>query len=219
MTASVTPQSRLDLDALRRTIQRPRPSTDPAEHCQLCDADIPGTHRHMLEEQSGEVLCVCHACRLLFEREAAGRGHYRLIPDRRIRLPAFDTGGLGVPVGLAFFIAQSDGRVIAHYPSPMGVTQWELDHPAWQEVIRERPEIAELVPAVEAILVNTTRGATEHWLVPIDDCYRLVAVIRRHWRGLSGGDQVWPAIDRFFAGLTEGPHRHTGREKERKPYG
>ena len=191
------------LDALRRTIQRPLPSAEVAEHCQLCDAPIPAAHRHMLEEHTGDVLCVCHACRLLFEREAAGRGHYRLIPDNRMRLPAFDTGGLGVPVGLAFFIPQPDGRVIAHYPSPAGATQWEVDSAAWQAVTRERPEIANLMPAVEAVLVNTTRGAAEHWIVPIDDCYRLVAVIRRTWRGLSGGSQVWPAIERFFGDLSE----------------
>lgn len=207
MTTSVRPPSGLTLDALRRTISRPLSSADPAERCQLCDAPIPTSHRHMLEEQAGDVLCVCHACQLLFEREAAGRGHYRLIPDRRMRLPGFATAELGVPVGLAFFISQSDGRVIAHYPSPIGVTQWEVDPPAWQAVRRERPEIAGLAPAVEAVLVNTTRDADEHWIVPIDDCYRLVAVIRREWRGLSGGTRVWPAIDRFFEDLSERSHR------------
>jgi hypothetical protein len=53
------------------------------------------------------------------------------------------------------------------------------------------------------LLVNTTRDADEHWIVPIDDCYRLVAVIRREWRGLSGGSRVWPAIDGFFQALNE----------------
>jgi hypothetical protein len=38
--------------------------------------------------------------------------------------------------------------------------------------------------------------------VPIDDCYRLVALIRQEWRGLSGGTTVWPAVDRFFTELT-----------------
>jgi hypothetical protein len=54
---------------------------------------------------------------------------------------------------------------------------------------------------VQALLINTTRGAQEHWIVPIDDCFRLVTVIRGEWTGLSGSDRVWPAIDRFFAGL------------------
>jgi hypothetical protein len=37
--------------------------------------------------------------------------------------------------------------------------------------------------------------------VPIDVCYRLVAVIKREWQGLSGGGTVWPAIEEFFAEL------------------
>jgi hypothetical protein len=54
---------------------------------------------------------------------------------------------------------------------------------------------------VEALLVNTARDRREYWIAPIDDCYRLVAIVREHWRGLSGGTQVWPAIDAFFAAL------------------
>jgi hypothetical protein len=55
---------------------------------------------------------------------------------------------------------------------------------------------------VEALLINTARGAREHWIVPIDSCYRLVAVVRREWSGLSGGGTVWPAVEAFFAALT-----------------
>jgi hypothetical protein len=38
-------------------------------------------------------------------------------------------------------------------------------------------------------------------VVPVDDCYRLVAIVRRHWRGMYGGDTVWEEIQRFFGGL------------------
>jgi hypothetical protein len=37
--------------------------------------------------------------------------------------------------------------------------------------------------------------------VPIDDCYRLVAVIRTRWRGFTGGKEVWLEIERFFTEL------------------
>jgi hypothetical protein len=56
---------------------------------------------------------------------------------------------------------------------------------------------------VEALLVNRVRGAREHFLVPIDECYSLVGLIRMHWRGLSGGREVWEKIDRFFQDLRE----------------
>ena len=62
------------------------------------------------------------------------------------------------------------------------------------------PVLAELEPDVEALLVNRARGAREHWLVPIDDCYALVGLIRTRWRGLSGGEEVWREIDAFFDG-------------------
>lgn len=192
---------RTELSALCRTIRRTATPSDGGLKCQLCSAALAETHRHMLDEQSGELLCACRACTVLFEREAAGRGHYRLVPDRRLRLPAFPVGGLGVPVGLAFFTVDADGSVTAHYPSPMGATTWEVDAANWQQVLRECPQLQDLSAALEALLVNTTRDAREYWIVPIDDCYRLVAVIRQEWRGLSGGSTVWPAVDRFFAEL------------------
>jgi hypothetical protein len=56
---------------------------------------------------------------------------------------------------------------------------------------------------VEALLVNRVRGAREHFLVPIDECYRLIGLIRTHWRGLSGGREVWEELARFFEQLRE----------------
>jgi hypothetical protein len=111
------------------------------------------------------------------------------------------TDALGIPVGLAFFVRGPDGVVVAHYPSPMGATRWEVDPQAWQRVVTACPTLADLAPEVEALLVNTARGAEQRWLVPIDECYRLVAVVKTYWRGLSGGGQVWTEIEAFFDGL------------------
>ena len=54
---------------------------------------------------------------------------------------------------------------------------------------------------VEALLVNRVGSAREYFLVPIDECYRLVGLIRIHWRGLSGGSLVWGEIAAFFDDL------------------
>jgi hypothetical protein len=54
---------------------------------------------------------------------------------------------------------------------------------------------------VEALLVNRSRGAREHFLVPMDKCYSLVGLIRMHWRGFSGGKEVWEEIEQFFEEL------------------
>lgn len=192
--------------ALQRVIRRPSSRGDAAmERCDMCNLPVPEQHRHVLDEQLDELMCTCQACTLLFQRDAAGRGHYQLVPDRRMRLPEFSPHDLGVPVGLAFFVMRADGSVIAHYPSPMGATQWDFEPAIWQAMQESCPSLRELVPGVQALLVNTARGAKEHWIVPIDDCYRLVAVVRREWKGLSGGSQVWPAIARFFAELDRRP--------------
>jgi hypothetical protein len=61
--------------------------------------------------------------------------------------------------------------------------------------------VATLEPDVEALLVNRAQGAHEHWIVPIDDCFRLVGVIRTHWKGLTGGREVWQRIPAFFEEL------------------
>ena len=82
-----------------------------------------------------EIRCVCQACSLLFSRDAASDGHYRLVPRRRLRLPAVPTEDLGVPVGLAFFVPRTDGTVDAHYPSPAGATRSEVDQAAWRDVV------------------------------------------------------------------------------------
>ncbi len=60
------------------------------------------------------------------------------------------------------------------------------------------PGLETLRPDVEALLVNRTRGRREYFIVPIDRCYALVGTIRRQWRGLSGGSEVWEAVAGFF---------------------
>jgi hypothetical protein len=165
---------------------------------------VPEQHRHLLETGERRVMCVCRACALLFAQGAASRGHYRLIPERRLRLAPVATAALGAPVGLAFFVPRGDD-VIAHFPSALGATEWEVERAAWQEVVDATPELGTLQREVEALLVDTAHGRSDHWIVPVDDCFRLVALIRREWRGLSGGGTVWPAIARFFDELSERP--------------
>lgn len=71
------------------------------------------------------------------------------------------------------------------------------------QVVRGCPQLRTLAADVQALLVNTARGEQHHWLVPIDDCFRLVALVRQEWKGLSGGSRVWPQVEQFVAELTE----------------
>jgi len=38
-------------------------------------------------------------------------------------------------------------------------------------------------------------------MLPIDECYKLVGLIRMHWKGLSGGTDVWRELGEFFNSL------------------
>jgi hypothetical protein len=194
MTAAVS--SRLGRLARRELQER----TAAQERCELCSAPIPSEHRHVLDLRGRELLCVCRACAILFDRPAAGAGQMRLVGDRRLRLEDFELddamwADLRLPVDLAFFFHSSpDERMMAFYPSPMGPTESLLALEAWQQLEAANPVLTTLAPDVEALLVYRVRGARRHWIVPIDDCYALVGLIRTAWRGLTGGSEVWRQI-------------------------
>ena len=187
-----------------------REATEAAqEHCDLCSEPIPPEHRHLLDVYTREMMCACRPCSILFDREAASEGKYRLVPDRHLFLKNFEMDeaqwdSLRVPVDMAFFFYSTPAeRVVAFYPSPMGPTESLLKLSAWEELEKGNPVLEGMEWDVEALLVNRVRGAREHFLVPIDECYSLVGLIRTHWRGLSGGREVWEEIRRFFEGLRE----------------
>jgi hypothetical protein len=185
-----------------------REAADAAlEHCELCSEPIPPEHRHLMDVSTREIMCACRPCSILFDREAASEGKYRLIPDRRLFLEDFEMGdaqweSLQVPVDMAFFFYSTPAeKVVAFYPSPMGPTESLLKLNAWEELETHNPVLKEMEKDVEALLVKRVRGAREHFLVPMDECYSLVGRIRMHWRGLSGGREVWEEIEQFFEEL------------------
>ncbi|MFU8871615.1 DUF5947 family protein [Micromonospora sp. SL4-19] len=200
--------------ALQRVIRRAAQRSTTIERCGMCAGPVGPKHRHVWDEQDAELICACTPCSLLFEREAAGGSRYELVPTRGTRLAGLSADELGVPVGLAFFVKQRDGRVLGHYPSPLGTTESEIDAGAWRVVEARSPALAELRPRVEALLVwtGTPRGGDHQWVVPVDDCFRLVALIRQHWTGMSGGSAVWREIRQFFDDLGRRHGRQTGND-------
>jgi hypothetical protein len=172
------------------------------EHCDLCGAVVTPDHRHLLETATREMKCVCRPCSILFER---ANQRFRLVGDRRLVLDDFVLDDvmweeLRLPVDIAFFIRGADG-VQAFYPSPMGATESLLPLDAWEALEEANPVLRTLEPDVEALLVNRSRGARQQWIVPLDECYALVGVMRTRWRGLTGGTEVWQALAEFFERL------------------
>jgi hypothetical protein len=177
------------------------------ERCEICDEEIGPEHRHVLDLRARRLLCACRACSILFDHNAAGGDHYRLVPNRCRLVSDFDLDDplwqrLRLPVEMAFlFESSAAGRVIAFYPGVAGATESLLELEAWQELQARNPVLRSVEPDVEALLVNRAGGAREHWLVPVDRCYALAGLIRKRWRGLAGGEEVWEELERFFAGL------------------
>jgi hypothetical protein len=114
---------------------------------------------------------------------------------------------LMIPINMAFFFASSaELKMVAVYPSPAGATESLLPLETWSEIAAANPSLAEMRADVECLLVNRLGPARgfpdpEYYLLPIDECYRLVGLIRSHWRGLSGGAELWAEMEKFFSGL------------------
>ncbi len=178
-----------------------------AERCDLCGIPLAEPHPHLLEVETRRLVCSCDPCAILFEHRGAAQ--YRRV-GRRVRyLPDFRMSdaqweSLLIPIGLAFFVRSTPlGRVVAFYPGPAGPAESTLSMRAWTEIETDNPSLHEMEADVEALLVNRVGGAREYYLVPIDQCYRLTGLIRMRWQGLSGGEEVWREIGRFFTALRE----------------
>ncbi len=191
-------------------------------NCDLCGEPVPAEHRHLLDLERRELKCACRACAILFDRREAGGSRYRLLPERRLRIDEFELdeetwAELQIPVEMAFFFHSSAvDRVVAFYPSPMGATESALGLGAWQRLVADNPVLATLEPDVEALLVNRARGARQFFVVGVDECYRLVGLIRSHWRGFGGGAEVWEEIEAFFRALSaRAESSNVEREEER----
>jgi hypothetical protein len=190
---------------LRQLARRER----PLERCELCSAGIRPDHSHLIELAQRKLLCTCEPCAILF----SGQGvKFKRVPRRVLSNPGFNLSdaewnGLMVPINMAFFFKSSlENRVIALYPSPAGATESLLALESWDDIVARNPILNEMESDVEGLLVNRlgySRGysAAEYYLLPIDECYKLVGLIRMHWKGLSGGTEVWQELGGYFASL------------------
>lgn len=190
-----------EVAGLRRfLVPRYRRPSAPVERCDLCAAELPDEHPHLVHTGERSLRCACRACALLFGERTDG---LRRVPDRWLTDPGpgltdAQWDALQIPVGLAFFLHSTVANgVVACYPGPAGATESELDLEAWADGVGACRLAALLAPDVEALLAR--RDPPACLLVPIDACYRLVGLVRRHWRGFDGGAETWQHVDAFFA--------------------
>ena len=176
----------------------------------MCSRELAAEHEHLVEPANRKLICACGACAILFEGQSGTK--YKRVPREVLFLRDFQLTdaqweGLMIPIEMAFFFKSSpQGKVIALYPSPAGPTESLLSLDSWDDILQGNSALTAMRDDVTALLVNRVghvRGASpaEYYLVPIDECYKLVGLIRAHWRGLSGGTEVWREIAAFFASL------------------
>jgi Family of unknown function (DUF5947) len=199
------PIGRNPMSALRQFVRKP---VAPAvENCELCGLALPAEHSHLLEYEHGKLVCSCEACTILFSGQQSAR--FKRVPRDIEILDDFHLSDgqwddLHLPINLAFFVERTPvQRVLAFYPSPAGAVESLLSLEAWQALVEQNPVVATFEPDVEALLVNRVNGARGYYRCPIDECFKLVGLIRIHWKGLSGGTQAWDEVARFFSSLEE----------------
>lgn len=206
MFAAAPPPLDQSFATLRR-FARPRL---PVERCELCSAPLAHEHPHLLELATRQIVCACDACSTLFDGMQGGR--YKRVSRRICLLADFKISDgqwedLLIPINMAFFFySTAQGRMVTLYPSPAGAIESMLPLDAWSEIAKENSVLSTLEPDIEALLVNRVGQArefapAEYYFAPIDECFRLVGLIRTHWKGLSGGNEVWTEIAGFFSAL------------------
>lgn len=174
--------------------------------CELCGGALEPEHGHVVDVAIHTPLCACRACTLALDGRRAGR--HRAVSnevrwDENLMLTDGEWAALGVPVALALLQRRSSPpEWVALFPSPAGPVEAEPAEAGWTRVLAARPALLDLEPEVEALLVRRERtGRVESFVVPIDACYRLIGLVRSHWRGFDGGDEARAEVERFFEDL------------------
>ena len=176
-------------------------------HCQLCPSGLADDHRHLLHLYERRIVCVCETCWSM----RSGDSEYRPCGVRTLWLEDFELtddlwAALQIPIGLAFVMRSSmTNQVVALYPSPAGATESEIDLFAWTAMCGANPVLDRLDADSEALVINRLAGAggPQYAIAPIDQCYRLVGLIKSRWEGISGGRAIESAVAEFFDELHE----------------
>ncbi|MFE0464431.1 DUF5947 family protein [Kitasatospora sp. NPDC058965] len=188
------------------------PAPPRPERCELCGVELAGEHRHLVDVEQRVLACSCPPCALLLDREGAGAGRFRAVPQRYLTDSRAELGealwtALGIPVGVAFLLRTGDPeRLLAVYPGPAGPTESDPGPSGTQTLTAATGLAALLRPDTEALLLVRTDGDRPGGdrlcaLVPVDAAYALVGRLRKHWRGFDGGPQARAQLAEFLGDL------------------
>jgi hypothetical protein len=175
------------------------------EQCHFCGSALPTDHRHLVDLSAMKFMCTCDMCMITL----AVSGKYKPLPQRFLELEGFKLSDelwsdFLIPVNMAFFVISSArNAAVAYYPAPTGATESKLKIEPWNRLVQLNPILNNLIPDLEALLVNQLETPGQYYIVPIDSCYKLIGMIRITWKGIFGGKEVNDVISRFFQELKE----------------
>lgn len=181
------------------------PPEEPKEYCNFCKAELSSDHRHLVDICAMRFMCTCDMCMIV----QAVKGNYKPLPQRYLQLNSFKMSeelwsDFLIPVNMAFFVLKSNQNgAVAFYPAPTGATESKLKMEPWNEMTALNPVLNELMPDLEALLMNRLDATDKYFIVPIDSCYKLIGMIRTSWKGIHGGSEVNDIINKFFVELEQ----------------
>ncbi len=202
LDAMIAARKRAELVTRMRGRTKPPPAPD-VERCELCETTVPSDHRHLLHLVERRIVCSCEVC----WAKHSGDPEYRPAGMRTKWLSDFECtdemwANFAIPIGLAFFMRSGlEDRVVGMYPSPAGATECELDLEAWERLVAANPPLGDLDVDGEALIVNRIGSEHQYAIAPIDQCYRLVGLIKSNWEGIAGGTAIEQTVPAFFEEL------------------
>ncbi len=179
--------------------------TSGVERCDFCSKPIPSDHKHFADLKNMKFMCSCEMCAVL----QAEKGKYQPLPERYLYLKDFSLPEeiwlqLKIPVNMAFIVYNSEReQPIAFYPSPAGATESELYLESWSTLKQKNPILNDMEADLEGFMINRLDQPHEHFIVPIDYCYKLIGLIRVTWQGMHGGKEMQESVSQFFNELKE----------------
>ena len=170
----------------------------------------------MLHLEERRIECTCEACWAL----RSGDREYRPVGTRVAWLPDLAMNderwaGFGIPIGLAFFMRSTHRRRRGGaLPEPGGRHRVRAGPAAWDALVADNPVLARLESDAEGLIVNRLADPPQYAIAPIDECYRLVGLVKANWEGISGGAALEGAIGGFFDELRR---RAASMSERRRP--
>jgi len=161
--------------------------------CELCGRAVGDRHPHAADVAGRTLRCCCTDCH---GRLPATEGPLRAVPDRVVSGTADEAAwdAVDAPVALVFMLLDDHGHATAFYPSPAGPTESLLPRASWSTLMERVALATDLVPEVEALLLDKRRRPVRAHIIPVDRCYELVGRLRRDWHGMDGGPVVDAAL-------------------------